>query len=137
MTDQRERTATCACGALSIRVRGAPVKAGVCHCEQCQRRTGSAFGIGAFFDMGQVIATAGDARSWTRRGDSGRAVTFHFCPTCGSNLYWTRDHRPDLMTIAGGAFADPDFPTPTGAYWVECRPGWLSASDLPQHTGNG
>lgn len=137
MSDDTEHTAVCACGQLSIRVRGQPLKAGVCHCRQCQRRTGSAFGVGTFFDMGQVVATSGAARSWTRTADSGHAITFHFCPDCGTSLFWTRDHRPDLMTVAGGAFADPGFPMPTDAYWTERRPVWLPPGDLPQHLGNG
>jgi hypothetical protein len=42
-------------------------------------------------------------------GDGGGSVTFHFCPDCGSNVFWTRDNRPDLMTIAVDALADPGF----------------------------
>jgi hypothetical protein len=132
-----ERTAACACGQLSIRVRGEPLRVGMCHCLKCQRRTGSLFGAGCFFDVGQVVETAGAERTYSRAGDSGRTVTFHFCPDCGSSVFWTRDHRPDLMTVAVGAFADPGFPKATVAFWTEHSHGWLALpEDLPTFAQN-
>lgn len=41
------RTATCCCGQTSIEVSGEPVFHCVCHCDNCKRRTGSAFGVSA------------------------------------------------------------------------------------------
>lgn len=35
-----ERKAMCSCGALTIVARGEPGKISVCHCQECQRRTG-------------------------------------------------------------------------------------------------
>ena len=137
MSDPVQRTAACACGQLSITLSGEPIRVGMCHCLQCQRRTGSLFGAGCFFNMGQVVGTEGAERTWTRAGDSGRTVTFHFCPDCGSNVFWTRDHRPDLMTVAVGAFADPGFPPATVAYWTQSRHGWLPLPhDVPAFAQN-
>lgn len=39
----------CLCGAVRYRTEGLPVFTIVCHCRACQHRTGSAFGIGAYF----------------------------------------------------------------------------------------
>jgi len=38
------RTATCCCGSASITVKDDPILNGICHCNDCKRRTGSAFG---------------------------------------------------------------------------------------------
>jgi hypothetical protein len=46
------RTAHCSCGALRVEVAGEPDAVVACHCGQCQRRTGSVFGVGAFGDSG-------------------------------------------------------------------------------------
>ncbi|MEQ1929567.1 MAG: GFA family protein [Parvularculaceae bacterium] len=63
------RTAGCACG-LSVSVVGEPVRVSVCHCTDCKRRTGSAFGAQArFADAGVTIS--GDARCFERTADSG------------------------------------------------------------------
>jgi hypothetical protein len=40
----------CLCGAVRYRVAGEPTVAGVCHCSFCKRRTGSPFGMYAYFD---------------------------------------------------------------------------------------
>jgi hypothetical protein len=34
----------------------------------------------------EQITFAGEARAWTRKAESGNALTFHFCPVCGSSV---------------------------------------------------
>jgi hypothetical protein len=48
-------TATCACGNSSITVNAGPLMLGICHCTNCKRRTGSAFGISAYFAKDTVV----------------------------------------------------------------------------------
>lgn len=43
------RTATCACGQLSVSCASEPAKISLCYCLDCQKRTGSTYGIAAFF----------------------------------------------------------------------------------------
>lgn len=131
------REAACSCGQLGLSVLGQPRLVGVCHCQACQRRTGSAFGAGAFFDEAQVVERRGQPRTWSRTAESGAHLTFHFCANCGSTVYWTRDSRPGLWAIALGAFADPQFPGPSRTVWTESRHDWLDTlSELPRHPRN-
>jgi len=83
----------------------------VCHCTERQRRTGSAFGVAAYCPKEQV-RTAGPSKIYVRGGDSGRKIEQHFCPECGSTMFWCSQHFPDLIGIALGAFADPSMPGP-------------------------
>ena len=39
----------CHCRAVRFRALNEPVRKAACHCRSCQRRTGSAFGMGAYF----------------------------------------------------------------------------------------
>ena len=48
-------------------------------------------------------------------------MNFHFCPNCGSSVYWSADIRPDQYGIAVGAFADPNFPLPAFSVWEESK----------------
>jgi hypothetical protein len=54
-----QHTATCACGSAAMTVSGAPVAHAVCHCNNCKKRTGSAFGVSAYFPKKSVIGTEG------------------------------------------------------------------------------
>jgi len=119
------RTAVCACGQLSVQCLGEPQLVSVCHCRECQRRTGSAFGIAAFFAVDRV-ALRGDARHYTRQADSGYDVTFHFCPHCGASVYWYPARKPGVVAVAVGAFADPAFPAPSKAVYAEHRHAWIA-----------
>lgn len=118
------RTAACACGKLSVTCTGDPVRISVCHCLDCQRRTGSTYGIGAFFARKDIEAN-GDFRSFRRASDSGSAVNFHFCPDCGSTVFWEPERRPDVVAVAVGSFADPNFPAPSQSAFNERRHPWV------------
>lgn len=123
MTVQRQ--AACHCGQLRVRLTGDPVLVSSCHCFACQRRSGALFGSTSFFKREQVVAIEGERKTFTRQGDSGRNLTFHFCPTCGSNVFWEAEVAPDMLSVAVGAFADPTFPAPSRTVWCESRHGWL------------
>ena len=80
------RTAHCACGALRVEVSADPAVVGVCHCGECQRRTGSVFGVGAYFKR-EHIRTQGPSKIYVRDGQEGRKLRMHFCPTCGTTVF--------------------------------------------------
>jgi hypothetical protein len=120
----KSRVATCACGQLQVTCRGEPRKVSLCHCLDCQKRTGSAYGIAAFY-LRENVDAEGDARTFRRPADSGFAVSFHFCPECGSNVYWEPERLPDMIAVAVGLFADPTFPPPTQSVWTERRHAWV------------
>lgn len=119
------RIATCSCGQLRVTCAGEPERVSICHCLECQKRTGSVFAAQARFASADVAIT-GDSAQWTRRGDDGGAATFHFCPTCGATLYWLPQDFPNLIYVATGAFADPTFPPPTIAVYEERQHPWIA-----------
>lgn len=124
--DERTRSANCACGQLSAVCVGEPVSVSACHCLECQRRTGSSFGIAAFFQRARV-QLQGVSTCYERRSDSGFQVSFHFCPQCGSTVYWYPARKQDVVAVAVGAFADPEFPAPTKSVSEEHRHLWLKS----------
>jgi len=119
------RIAHCSCGSLRAEATGEPAVLAVCHCTQCQRRTGSAFGVGAYFAKEQV-RVEGPSKGYVYVGDSGRKVERHFCPDCGSTVLWYAETAPDLIGIAMGAFADPLMPWPLVSAWETTRHPWVT-----------
>jgi hypothetical protein len=132
MTDDTIREAACACGELRIRLVGEPAMVSTCCCQACQRRTGSFFGVTAFFRQDQVTGQDGTPRDFTRIAESGNALDFHFCAACGSTVWWEPHARPGMVAVAAGAFADVSFPQPERMIWTEHRHPWVcTPDDLP------
>jgi hypothetical protein len=106
-----DRVATCRCGQLQAKCSGEPVRISVCHCLNCQKRSGSSFAAQARWpDEG--VAMAGEFNVWTHQNDSGSRMSFRFCPVCGSTIAYVAEAMPGLTAIAIGAFADPNFRRP-------------------------
>jgi hypothetical protein len=69
------RRAACNCGQLRLTIEGDPARISLCHCLECQRRTGAVISNQARFRREQ-LTFAGQATAWTRTAESGNALTF-------------------------------------------------------------
>ena len=101
----------------------------VCHCLDCQRRSGSAFAAQARWPRAQVTIE-GRSKTFVIVADSGNRATFHFCPECGSDVYYEIDGKfddkfNDLIAIPLGAFDDPFFLKPDYSVWESRKHDWL------------
>ena len=123
-------TASCSCGQLTLKCEGDPVRISMCHCLACQQRTGSAFSIQARFERHNVKSIEGQSTTFTRIGDDGTHLSFHFCPKCGATVYFEQDEAPNLIAVPIGAFADPTFPPPTLSVYESRRHPWTGMPDL-------
>ncbi len=117
------RTATCRCGQLQAECEGEPVRISVCHCLECQKRSGSAFATQARWPDVKVTLT-GDFKQWKRTADSGHVATYQFCPICGSTLAYVIEGWPGVVAIPVGAFADPNFPQPLFSVYEHRKHTW-------------
>jgi hypothetical protein len=120
------RTAECACGAFKVKVEGEPLAVGACSCTQCQKRTGSVVGVGAYFPEASVQTVSGSFNTFVRPGDAGTKWSIYFCPTCGSSVFWEGPFFPDIRGVAVGCFADPSFPPPQVAVFTQNQHSWVT-----------
>jgi hypothetical protein len=119
------RTASCRCGQLRATVTGEPVRLSVCHCLNCKKRSGSSFAVQARWPAERTQVN-GQSRTFTKAGDSGNPATFHFCPECGSDVYYVIDGKFEgLIAIPLGAFDDPYFGSPEYSVWEQRKHGWV------------
>lgn len=130
--ENSKRSAACGCGQLRVTTEGEPVAIGMCHCLECQRRTGSTYGVQARF-LKEHVRFEGESTVYARTGDTGRTVTFHFCPTCGSTLFWKPEALPDHVSVAVGAFADPSFPAPGYSVYEMRKHAWTDCKVELEH----
>jgi len=120
------RIAQCCCGACEIEVAGEPVFNAICHCDNCKRRTGSAFGWSAYFPD-QDVQARGEMRRYELQH---MAAERFFCAACGTTLYWrSTAFMLGHTGVAGGCFAAAPLGEPTVTATDQKRCAWLS---LPQ-----
>jgi len=104
---------------------GEPARVSVCHCLNCQQRSGSAFAAQARFPLDRV-AVSGDLRDHVHVGDSGQRAAFRFCPECGGTLVYTTEAEPELIAVPIGAFADPQaFGEPLYSVYEQRKLAWV------------
>lgn len=104
------RRAECSCGQLKVTCNGEPVRVSVCRCTACQRRTGSPFGQQARL-----------------------SITFRFCPTCASTVYFDIDKMPGFIAVPVGAFANATFPAPKASMYESRKHAWLNLPEGIEH----
>ena len=118
------RLASCSCGQLRAQVSGDPVRNSICHCLACQRRTGSPFAQQAKF-LREHVTVTGNSTQYVRAGDEGSQARFHFCPQCGATVYYEFVGADTYLAIPVGAFADPQFPSPTVSVYESRMHSWV------------
>ena len=123
------KTGRCQCGAVKYQLTGEPLALGVCHCSECQRQSGSAFGMSLIVPAESFDLVQGELKTFTRKADSGATVECSFCPTCGTRIH----HRPAAMAgtvnIKPGTLDDTSWLSPDIHIWTGSKQPWVPISD--------
>lgn len=125
--------ASCRCGALTAVVTGEPVRISVCHCLDCQRRSGSAFSAQVRFSTDRV-SIFGESSVYETTGDNGRWGRFRFCPACGNTIAYEIEFFPELIAIPLGAFDEPYAFAPAYSVWEERKHEWVEITSAIEHS---
>ena len=130
-----ENTATCCCGQTAIVVEGIPKLHVVCHCDDCKKRSGSAFGVSAYFADSQVIRKKGDTTIYEIDTETTKQKRY-FCSSCATTLYWKMlkfDQIPGITNMTGisaGCFDAKALPAPTMSASHSEKCAWLELPEL-------
>ena len=128
--------AFCQCGQLSVSLPGPSPAVVACHCSYCQRRSGSPFGVLAYYPS-EMLQIEGQATRFERTTDSGGIFETFFCPTCGSTVYARAGKHPTMLGIAIGTVEDPSFPPPVRSVWEERKHAWVAIPEPVEHHPRG
>ena len=116
---------SCLCGKVRFEVNGEFESFFLCHCEYCQKDTGSAHAANLFSTSARLHWLCGenDVRTFdlpsTRHSKS-------FCATCGSALPKLQMHGALLVVPAGSLDCDVSI-KPTAHIFVASRANWDQA----------
>ncbi len=121
----------CQCGAVRYEFAGDPRQLIVCHCAECQTRSGSAFGMSLFLDKEALRLTKGEVKIFRRTADSGRNILVGFCPECGTQIYGQPEWRPDTTVLKPGTLDDTSWLKPDTHIWTGRKQTWVT---IPEGT---
>ncbi len=116
----------CQCGAVRYRVDGKPVALSVCHCTECQRQSGSAFGMSLLVREDGFQLLSGELKTFTRAADSGRTVDCAFCSNCGTRIYHDPSSLRGIINIKPGTLDDRSWLVPALHAWTKSRQAWVA-----------
>lgn len=104
----------CLCGAVRYEVRGEPMRAGLCHCADCRKESGSAFTSFAVWPR-EAFSATGVTTTFAGRS---------FCPSCGSRLFNLSDDEAEIRF--GSLDEAPSDIAPQYEVWTKRRENWLA-----------
>lgn len=146
-SQNHQRIAKCNCGQLNVTVTGPdPERISLCHCNLCQKQSGNVFAVQARFPKEQV-KIEGTSTVWKLTKDEadkleyrncvslGGGGSFHFCPRCGSTVWYMADADTARIGVKIGCFTDPAFPPPKLSGFEDYSHPWAleTASLAVQH----
>lgn len=118
------RSGRCQCGSVVFECAETPLALYACHCTECRKQSGSAFGMSYQVPKASLALIEGEPKLWPRVADSGNRVDCFFCPDCGSRLWHENSGSPDGITVKAGALDAPvDFSSAIHIWTVSRLPG--------------
>ena len=120
-------TGRCQYGRVRYEIIGAPLKITACHCVECQKQSGGAFGMALWVKSGD-LRIKGKPKSFTRTADSGNPMTGVFCPDCGERLYNIPSSNQDVYLLKPGTEDDTSGVRPERMVGMRRKQHWL---DIP------
>ena len=117
-------TGRCQCGGVSYTITGTPLRVTGCHCLECQKQSGSAFGLALWVKPGD-LRLKGTVKSHTRIADSGRPITGVFCPGCGNRIYNIPSYEEDVFLLKPGTLDDTAWLRPERMVWLRRKLPWV------------
>jgi len=122
---------SCLCGGVRFEVEPPFIRANHCHCDRCQKHSGTAVCTQARVRKEQFHFLQGE--ELIRVYGKGEGAVKAFCVTCGSSLFG--GERPDgpQVSIRMGAFDDDPGIRLQFHTYVDSRAPWDTITDaLPQ-----
>ncbi len=124
----------CQCEGLRFELKARPLFAHACHCLDCRRRSGTAFGLKATVLRDDLAITTGEL---TAKQTSPR-TTVRQCAACATTIYSESIRFPSTYLVAGGTFDDASFVVPGAHLWVKRKHPWVVLPDrVPQFDEDG
>lgn len=119
----------CHCGAIRYQVSGEALTHALCHCVDCRRCAGAPMVAWTMYASEAVKLAKGTPKTY-HSSEHGRR---HFCPDCGTGLFYTNSVvLPGITDIQSATYDNPDAVPPRAHIQVAERISWMAhVHELP------
>ncbi len=124
-----ENPGRCTCGKIKFHLTDTPLFTQACHCTDCQRFTGAAFGVGMLMLEKDLVLDQGEPASYEHTTSSGNRYAAAFCAHCGTYLWGRYSLRPGVVVVRPGTLQDRHTFEPQAHVWVGSKLPWVRVPD--------
>jgi hypothetical protein len=124
-------TGRCLCENITYELTGNVIATAVCHCDRCQRQSGSAFSVNLVAHESQ-LTVHGQLSTFEERGERNDNVYVRrrFCGSCGSPIVSELALSEGIIAVKAGTLDDKSSVHPTVQAWCVDRQPWVSLPDM-------
>lgn len=116
----------CCCGAIRYRLTEEPLTLYACHCTDCQRKTGSSFGLSMVVRRDACTLLQGEPRGYALTLPDGRQKHGKFCGVCSTRLWGEPVNFPQIIVVQPGTLDDTSWLRPVGHIWTRSAQPWVT-----------
>ena len=120
----------CICGALRYRMSDRPLAVLMCHCRNCQQRTGSAYSLSMLTFRKDFNVVSGETLWRDLPGGSGALHRQHICSECFTRTHTEMLAHPDVINVRPGTLDNPAIAKPIAQLWTSLAHPWAIAPDV-------
>ena len=114
---------SCVCTDIQFHITGEPLFSYVCHCLNCQKRSGSAFEMCTNILESDFELVSGSPKVY----DHGR-VQQMACDDCGT-LLWVSFTGSNVLLVLSGVLSNKTDLSPKAHIWIHRKQPWLQLDD--------
>ena len=125
---------SCQCGEVQYQIKGEPLVLYRCHCTECQKQSGSGFGMSMWVRNDDFEIFRGSLKHFHRIADSGGKMECFFCSNCGVRIYHkTLNKKRDYIVLKPGTLHNTQALHPTADIWLKSKQAWFIPPDETDH----
>ena len=118
-------TGRCLCEATHFRVTEEPLTIYACHCTDCQKRSGSAFGLSMWVKRSSIQVTKGEVTLHESVNAEGKPRLAKICGQCGVRMWSEPPKYPDYAVMRPGTLDDTSWVRPIAHIWTRSAQPWF------------
>lgn len=114
----------CACGVVRYALLARPIVVHCCHCNNCQRQSGTAFAINAVIETGNIARISGEVEVVPVPREA-QPHDIHRCVKCRTAVWSDYGRRPGIRFVRVGTLDEAEALAPDVHIFTKGKLPWV------------